>query len=286
MRTWLARFAHVFDALQARWEGVREQHAVGTLIVAAFLAALGVIELNRLGLLGGWLARAVPTNHFHAVDLAFTLLLLTEVIALVFSLAQSVSHSVGMQFEIFSLILLRQTFKEFTAFDEPVVWAQVEGSILRMASDTGGALLIFVALGVYYRLQRHQPITTADDRASFVATKKTLSLVLLGVFFFIGATDTWQLATTGRSFPFFEAFYTVLIFTDVLLVLVSLRYSSTYRVVFRNSGFAAATVFMRLALTAPPYLNAALGLGAVLLACGLTLAYNNFGAGTHAPSPA
>jgi hypothetical protein len=154
-----------------------------------------------------------------------------------------------------------------------------------MASDTGGALLIFVALGVYYRLQRHVPITTADDRASFVATKKALSLVLLAVFCSIGARDIWQFVTTGRGFPFFEAFYTVLIFTDVLLVLISLRYSSTYRVVFRNSGFAAATVFMRLALTAPPYVNAALGLGAVVLACGLTLAYNNFGTGTPATTP-
>lgn len=284
MRAWLGRFALVFDTLQARWEGVHQQRAVGTLIVAAFLGALGVIELNRLGLLAGSLSHIVPTNHFYAVDLAFTLLLLTEVIALVFSLAQSVSNSVGMQFEIFSLILLRQTFKEFTGFDEPVEWAQVEGSILRMVSDTGGALLIFVALGLYYRLQRHLPITTADHRASFVAAKKALSLVLLVVFFAIGASDVWQLATTGHSFPFFEAFYTVLIFTDVLLVLISLRYSSTYRVVFRNSGFAAATVFMRLALTAPPYVNAALGLGAVLLACSLTLAYNAFTTGGQAAS--
>ena len=36
----------------------------------------------------------------------------------------------------------------------------------------------------------------------------------------------------------------------VLIVLISLRYSSTYNVVFRNSGYALATVFIRLALIA------------------------------------
>jgi hypothetical protein len=77
----------------------------------------------------------------------------------------------------------------------------------------------------------------------------------------------------------------VLIFTDILVVLVSLRYSSEYRVVFRYSGFAAATVLIRLALTAPPYVNAALGFGAALFALGLTLAYNAFSP-VLAPSPA
>ncbi len=85
---------------------------------------------------------------------------------------------------------------------------------------------------------------------------------------------------------FFEPFYTLLIFADILVVLLSLRYSATYQVVFRNSGLAVATVLLRAALSAPPYLNAALGLAAALLALTLAAAYRAFGpSGADEPAP-
>ena len=41
-------------------------------------------------------------NHFFALDVAFTLLLLIEVASLIFGLERSVSSAVGKQIEIFS----------------------------------------------------------------------------------------------------------------------------------------------------------------------------------------
>jgi len=111
---------------------------------------------------------------------------------------------------------------------------------------------------------------------SFIAMKKALALVLLGVF--VGMV----IAMGGRTFSragfheIFEHFYSVLVFSDVLLVLISLRYSSTYAVVFRNSGFAVATLLMRLSLAAPPFWNSVLGVGAITFALALTLSYNVF----------
>jgi hypothetical protein len=271
----------LFDRARTYWESARHQHRAGTFVILAFIGGLVAIECSRRGWMPPLLRASIPTNHFYAVDLAFTLVLLMEVIAVVFGLADSVAKSVGTQLEIFSLILLRQTFKEFTGFDEPVTWTQVAPSVLQMASDATGALLIFVLLGVYYHLQRHQPITSIDDRASFVVAKKIIALVLLGTFAAIGLHDAlaW---TEGRAYPFFEAFYTVLIFSDLLLVLISLRYSATYHVVFRNSGFTVSAVFMRLAQVAPPIVNAGLGLLAAVFACGVTVAYNRFGGGESA----
>ena len=87
-------------------------------------------------------------------------------------------------------------------------------------------------------------------------------------------------------YPFFDAFFTALIFADILLVLVSLRYTDTYAVVFRNAGFALATVVLRLALVAPPYVNVALGVGATAFVIALTLAYNRASlVGPHGGSP-
>lgn len=274
----------IFDGLARRWESAHQQRAAGTLIIVGYLVTLVAIECRRQGWLPSWAADTVPLNHFHAVDVAFTLLLVVEVIGLVFGLAESVARSLGIQFEIFSLILLRQTFKEFTRFDEPIRWAQVSESILHMASDVVGAVAIFALLVLYYRLQRHHPITSAGERESFVSAKKAIALLLLAVFLTIGIDDLRHWVGDGAVFPFFEVFYTVLIFSDVLIVLISLRYSSTYRVVFRNSGFAATTVILRLAMSAPPMTNAALGVCAALVACGVTVAYNaSEGVSEHAP---
>ena len=46
--------------------------------------------------------------------------------------------------------------------------------------------------------------------------------------------------------------------------------------VFRNSGFAGATVLIRLALSAPPYVNSGLAVASMLFALGLLVAYNRF----------
>ena len=70
----------------------------------------------------GWVAAPwsdrLPANHFEAILLPFTLLLLAEVISLIFALARSVSAAVAKQLEIMSLILVRQSFKELTYLDE------------------------------------------------------------------------------------------------------------------------------------------------------------------------
>lgn len=276
-RRLLAGTERVFGRLERLWASALTQRRVGTVLVVTFLGALVTIEANRRGWWPGEMAKALPTNHFYAVDLAFTLLLLFEVIALVLTLAQSVSLSVGKQFEILSLILVRQTFKEFTAFPEPVTWEAVRPAVLDMAAAAGGALVIFVGLGLFYRQQKDVPLSADPDaRWSYVASKKLVALALLLVLGIIGLGDGLRLARGLEPYPFFETFYTVLIFSDVLLVLLALRYSSTYAVVLRNSGFAVSTVFLRLALTGPPLAKAGLGVGALALALALRVAYNRF----------
>ncbi len=273
----LAKSARLFDALEERWRGVATQRAVGTAVAALFLGSILVIELNRQGLLAGTIASRLPRTHFRAIVLVFTFLLIVEIIGLVFALAGSVANSVGKQFEVLSLILLREAFLELSTFGEPIDWTLISRSILHMLADIAGALLVFTAVGFYYRVQRHRPITADPvEQESFVATKKLVSLLLFISFIVLGARYFWLRAAVGEAFAFFQAFYVILIFSDILIVLVSLRYSTGYHVVFRNSGFAATTVLIRVALTAPPYVNALLGVGAALFAIGLSLAYNAF----------
>lgn len=267
--------AQIYDFLFEHWESARSQRWQANLLAIVFLLALVIIEFSRNGLIPE--SFHLPTNHFYAVKLAFDLLLTLEVLGLVFNLASSIANAMGKQFEIFSLILLRQSFKEFVNFTEPIEWTQVSVTIQNVLSDALGGLLIFALVSVFYAMQKHRKITeNADDLASFVSAKKLLALLLLISFVFIGFHDFWTWKKTGQTYKFFDVFYTILIFSDVFLVLISLRYNSTYSTVFRNSGFAVATVIIRLALTAPPIWNVALGISAITLSIGLTFIYNNF----------
>jgi hypothetical protein len=275
----------VYDTVNGWWNRLVTSRGLGFVLSGAFVGALMLVQLNRFGLLSPVLSRLVPTNHFAAIAVAFWLLLFMEVLALVFVLPQSVANSVGKQFELFSLILLREAFLEFAAFGEPIDWVHGGHAIVIVVARMVGAFLIFVVLGVYYRLQHHRPITTDErEQAGFVATKKAIALVLLAAFVCLAVADVWQFVHGLPTFEFFEVFYTTLIFSDVLIVLVSLAYTSGYQVVFRNSGFAAATVLIRLALTAPPLISVALGVGAALFAVALSAAYNSFGAERRVPA--
>ena len=269
------QIAKIYDWLFEHWECQRSQHWQANLLVLVFLGSLLIIEFARLGLLSE--SFHIPTNHFYAVKLSFDLLLLLEVLGLVFNLASSVANSMGKQFEILSLILLRSSFKEFVYFEEPIDWSHTAGSVQNILSDAFGALVIFALVSIYYAMQKHRRITdNAEELASFISAKKLLALLLLAVFIGVAIHDSATWFRTGKGYPFFDVFYTILIFSDILLVLISLRYNSTYSIVFRNSGFAVATVIIRLALTAPPIWNVGIGIFAVALSIGLTYIYNNF----------
>lgn len=273
------RFSNrVFDAFEEWWEGKQARRFVAGVLVGGFLISLVLIELNRWGGLPGSIASSVSTNHFKAIDIAFTLFLVVELVGLVVGLATSVADTAGKQFEVFSLILLRRSFKELVKFEEePIQWSFEAGreAVQYLVVDATAALLIFLTLGVFYTLQRHESITgSRQETLQFVAQKKLVANVLLVFLAGLSVYAVLQPVAGGETIPFFNAFYTTLIFSDVLIVLISLRYSSTYHVVFRNSGFAAATVMIRLALSGPRYFGAALGVGAALFNLGVAAAYS------------
>lgn len=265
-----------FDLIMEWWSRDATQRGFATLLIACFVGTAAVVELARRGLLPqGVLTRAIPPNHFFALEVAFTLLLLGEIVTLVLGMARSMAEAVGHQFEVLALILIRQSFEEFRHLHEPIDWHQVASAVPRILSDAFGALLIFILVGVFIRLQRHRPISDdPSDNASFVRSKKMIALVLLAALLFL-CTDNVRLFFEGSApLPLFEVFYTLLIFADVLVVLLSMRLSTRFPVVFRYFGYAVATVLVRLALTAPRFIDAGLGAASALFAILLTWAYN------------
>jgi hypothetical protein len=147
--------------------------------------------------------------------------------------------------------------------------------LLPMVADGFGAVLIFGMTGLFYRTQKHQKITqNNEEQAEFIAIKKVISMYLALIFILIVLLDVSTALTTGLVSFSIQSFYTLLIFTDLFILIFSLRYSSKYFNLFRYSSFALATLFLRLTISAPAYYNVLLAVIAGALVLGVTYIYN------------
>ena len=285
MDRFFERVTYLFDPLHALYmrEGLHRKIALA--MVLLFLAALVVIELNRQDFLPQSLSAILPDNHFHAISLAFTVVLILEVISLIFALPCSFSKSLGKQFEILALIFMRNAFKELSLFPEPLAFTGNEEQVLHILASGFGALFIFILLGIYYRVQRKAERDSHQrDLYGFVASKKAISLFLLFTFAGMGV---WSLLLSLQGVEhadFFHEFYTVLILTDILIVLVSQCFFPSSIMIFRNSGYAFSTLTIRIALVAPVYYNVLLGGAAVCFAILLSLASHRLFTGATEPA--
>lgn len=264
----------VFDWLDQIWNRHNTHVNISRLLVYTFLLGVLIAELANRDLLP---FEHHIHNHFFAVELSFTLLLLTELLALIFVMPNSVGISVGKQLEILSLILIRSAFKEFSHFEEPVIWNNLDGPVLKMVADAFGSLVIFIIIAIYYKTQKRIRLTESEEEhKQFKDFKKLVSVLLLAVFIVIGIFDVWSFIQKGGYISSFNTFYTVLIFSDILIVLIAMRYTLEYPKLFRYSGFVLTTVLIRISLTAPPYVNAVLGIVASLFLLSMTFAFNYF----------
>ncbi len=111
----------------------------------------------------------------------------------------------------------------------------------------------------------------------YVMSKKLISLVLFLLFVGIAVRDLILFVQTGNDADFFETIYTILIFADIALVLISQRFMPDFHAVFRNSGFVIGTLIMRLSLSAPWPWNIAASIFAAIFVLALTWATTYFG---------
>ncbi len=169
----LSAITKAYDYLFVWWESLSVQRWKANLLVVAFLVSLVVIEAARQNLLPSFLNIFQPIISTRLMLL--NLLLTLEVLSLIFILPGSVANEMGKQFEILSLILIRQSFNEFIHFTEPIEWTEVAVFVPVMLSDALGAVIIFGLLRLFYTLQKHRPITlNAAELANFVKSKDSL----------------------------------------------------------------------------------------------------------------
>jgi len=277
MKTAFLNFSEfIYDRLKQLWESQSTNKWVSYSLVIIFIISVLISYLDRSNLI--FLGRFDDyfANPFFAIDITFTLLLILELLSLIFVLPKSVAQSVGKQFELLSLIFIRSGFKEFSHI-ENFEWTAMTSSVINMFAYAFGALAIFIILGFNNKLQLHTRLThTEDDQKEFIQAKKVLALLLLVAFTIVGFYDTKTLVQTGEYLHSFHSFYTVLIFSDIIIVLIALRYTLNYYKIFRYSAFVLATIFIRISLSIEAFYDVIVGVITAVFVLLLTLSYNYF----------
>jgi hypothetical protein len=97
----------------------------------------------------------------------------------------------------------------------------------------------------------------------------------LGVF----AISIYNALQTGRgaiepATTFYNDLFTVMIFTDVLILILSLAVSAQYELVFRNAAFVVSIILIRFSLTEGYPYGAPLALVAMIFGILTLLAFN------------
>ena len=266
LQTWIL----FYDKCEQRWHSIQASKLTSNLVVLFFFIGIGVTLLSHFNIIN------FQVGKFFAIELAFSILLISEILGLVFVLTHSMADSVGKQFEIISLILLRDAFKEMGHLPLEVAWnTNTLMELLPLLTDALGAVFIFLIIGLFYKAQRHVRITNSpQEQVRFIMLKKSVANVLLILFITICIYDLVNFFLTNHYQNDFNLYYTILIFTDILILIISLRYSNLYIHLFRYSSFALATVIIRLSLSAPKYYNVILSVSAGLFVLMVTNIYN------------
>lgn len=265
----------IFDKSEGYWESKQNSRNLSYVLVAVFIISLLIGVGNYFHVFSSFYL--VSNIKFtDAIEFSFNFLLFFEMIGLVFVIPQSISNSIAKQFQIMSLIFLRTSFEELSNLSLNSTFQAQFAIIYRMASDAGAALIIFSLTGWFYSLQKHRQITDETERTKFINLKKIIAIgVLIGlltsVFF-----DIKRYLATGLFHPSYPLFYLILIFADMLLMLAAFRYVIHYPNIFRYSAFVLITIFIRIALMAPVYYNAIIGISTVLFGIGVAYVHNFF----------
>lgn len=221
----------------------------------------------------------LQANYLKAIYTPFSIILFYEVLMLVVILPKSITNFIGKQYEIITLITIRSFFHDIADYDLDRPEIYTFDFLKSIGLDLAGALILFFLTTLYYRLfaktQKPQ-IKPSSRRIQFIRIKKTAAVVLSLLLLLLSVTSLagwlfqlYEVSMHGGHFPnpntvFYKEFFSVMIFVDVFLLILSFIYSGTYDVIFRNAGFVISTILVRIALTAEKPFNIYFALTAVL----------------------
>ena len=229
------------------------------LILAAsgFLIHLLLIFLNTYGFIKVSVGSELLNNPISALYTPFSFILVYEAFLLIYYLPNSFTVSVVKGYEIISLVLIRKIFKDVPMVDLSGKFLSNSANI-QFIYDLVGFVIVFFLIYLFKTIAGKPKTPKIDNKLKkFISQKKAISILLVPVLIVLASLSfsDWVNSLSNGSqanidFLFFVDFFTILILVDVLLLLISFRYTERYSQLIRNTGFIISTIMLRLSFAA------------------------------------
>ena len=227
---------------------------------AGFIIHLTLILLNNNGVLNiSFGSDTLLQNPISAIYTPFSFILVYEAFLLIYYLPRSFTTSVGKQYEIMSLILIRKIFKDIPEVNLDGNWLINQNNV-QLIYDLSGILLVFFLILIFRKLKERLPqLSVNKNLERFINYKRIISLILVPVlttlclisfFDWYNGVFSNQPFDDNLNYLFFVDFFTILILVDVFILLISFQYTERYSQLIRNTGFIISTILLRLSFSA------------------------------------
>ncbi len=289
------QLATMYDAIASKERIEVLEHLFIRLAIVGLSLHLVVVGINRFFGLPSPINEAVGTSFLSALYTPFSFILFFEVLLLVFSLPASMTMSLGKQFEIVSLVILRSVFKDVAEFERLTSFGEDWLALQPILLDMGGGLSMFALLAVFYHVSGRPPRLAsmplhtneyAPNLQTFIKQKKSMAFCLAAFLLILALANLaqWsieayelivyqQTSTTDINTIFYVDLFTVMVFVDVIVLLLSMSLDNTYQMVFRNAGYVIATILLRLSLSIGKPLDIYLAVVAVAFGIAVSATY-------------
>ncbi len=228
------------------------------LAIFGFLVHLSLWALHssgRIEILGD--SVELVQSPLSALYTPFSILLVYEVYQLIRTIPDSFSSSVGKQYEIATLLVVRDILKRLSEVGDSEGW-EINDDVGFLLVECAAFLALFYTSLTYHKIssKSDDEEVLSDDVTAFITTKMAVANVMLIVFIVIGAVSlgSWINAVQegGGSVDraiFFLDFFTFLILADILILLISYWFYTDFSNLARNTGFVLSTVIIRVAIS-------------------------------------
>ena len=187
----------------------------------------------------------------------FSILLVYEVYQLIRTIPDSFSSSVGKQYEIATLLVVRDILKRLSEVENSEGW-EISSDLGFLLVECAAFLVLLYTSLTYFRISSSSEKSgqMADNVAIFVEAKRGIANAMLLIFLATAAYSfyTWFVSVQdgGGSVSrviFFLDFFTFLILADILILLISYWFYTDFGNLARNTGFVLSTVIIRVAIS-------------------------------------
>ena len=252
------RVGNLYDALLGRQTEERIRKIAISAAIVGFVSHIVIWALHYTQLIqiSGESSELVA-SPLSTLYTPFSILLTYEVYQLIRTIPDSFSSAVGKQFEIATLLVVREILKRLSEikFSDDL---SIDDDLLLLLAECAAFLALFYTSLTYHRIssynENHHDVPT--HVSSFIQSKKRIAIMMVPVFLLIASASLLGWVSSVQQGEgevnrqiFFLDFFTFLILADILILLISYWFYTDFGNLARNTGFVLSTVVIRVAIS-------------------------------------